>query len=318
MSRMMIYAWHDAGHELGETKMGDHFVTDDLTHDEAVQHTIDYMRGQFPRRGRYFDSDAVLKKVWDISEIAKKNNKFYKGSHIDDLVGRAIGRRGTKQGGEFHAMPFDDVVYKINEYIRKTEQPLTSAGLSQWQYDQAESVIDAVAQGHKVILAELCARFGKTIWAGVLAKETGAMVTVIASYVLTSFASFAKDLTEFEQFRDIEIIDSAEGDYQTKVAAALKQKRQVVVFLSMCGSAKRQDRIDFLFGLKQNRLVFIDEADYGAHTNKQADPFINAKKKNDVVVLMTGTNGERACGNWEIDHYIGTTYAELLMEKAGI
>jgi hypothetical protein len=37
---------------------------------------------------------------------------------------------------------------------------------------------------------------------------------------------------------------------------------------------------------------------------------------------MTGTNGERACGNWDVGgeqgYYIGTTYAELLMERAGV
>jgi hypothetical protein len=116
----------------------------------------------------------------------------------------------------------------------------------------------------------------------------------------------------------MEIVDSASDSYQDDIKKAVNENRQVIVFLSMCGSSKRQDRIDYLFGLKQDRLVFIDEADFGAHTDKQADPFIAARKSNDTVILMTGTNGERACGNWSIDHYLGTTYAELLMEKAGV
>lgn len=318
MSRMMIYAWFDKGHELGQTKMGDHFISEDLSYEEAVQHTIDYMRSQFPRRGRYFDSEAVLKKVWDISEIAKAEKRFYKGSHIDDVIGESVGRRGTKQGKEFHDLDFVEMEYRINNYISKTGQPLPNAGLSQWQYDQAENVITAVNSGVKVMLAELCARFGKTIWAGALAVETNSKVTIVASYVLTSFASFAKDLKAFEQFRNLEVVDSASPTYKKDIETALKAKKQVLVFLSMCGSTKRQDRINYLFGLKEHRLVFIDEADYGAHTEKQADPFIAAKKPKDVVVLMTGTNGERACGNWEIEHYLGTTYPELLMEKAGV
>lgn len=315
---MMVYAWFDTAHELRETKFGDHFVPDDLTEEQAQRHTIDYMKSQFPRRAKYFDSDSVLKRVWDISNIAKNAKKFYKGSHIDDVIGAAVGRRGTKQGREFHDIDFEELEYRVNNYVRKSGQPLPLAGLAQWQYDQAKEVIQAIANGRRTIMAELCARFGKTIWSGALAVETNAQITIVASYVLTSFASFAKDLTAFEQFRYLEVIDSAAADYQNEIATALAASRQVVVFLSMCGSTKRQDRIDYLFGLPHNRLVFIDEADFGAHTEKQADPFIQARGEDDVVILMTGTNGERACGNWIVDHYLGTTYAELLMEKAGV
>lgn len=318
MARMMVYAWFDKGHELQETKFGDHFVSQDCTEQEAVEDTLNYMRTQFPRRGRYFDSDAVLKRVWDVSAIATKAKKFYKGSHIDDYIrDDAIGRPG-KQGKEFHALDFDEVEYRVNNYVRKSEQPLPVAGLAPWQYDAATNILSAVGDNKKTILAELCARFGKTIWGGALSLESQCRLTIVASYVLTSFASFAKDLSAFEQFRSMELIDSADPNYKKEIESALKQNKQVTVFLSMCGSKKRQDRIDYLFSLDHDRLVLIDEADYGAHTNNQADPFIAARKTNDIVVLMTGTNGERACGNWEIDHYLGTTYAELLMEKAGV
>lgn len=318
MARMMSYAWFDQDSKLKQTKYGDHFITEDLTEDEAVAHTVAYVRTQFPRRGRHFDNGRILYAVWDVSDIARNNKKFYKGSHIDDVIGEAVGRRGTKQGKEFHDMDFIDFQYRINEYFKKIGQPLKDAGLAQWQYDAAENVIEAIANGNRTILAELCARFGKTVWAGCVSVETTAPITIVASYVLTSFSSFAKDLNEFDQFRNMELIDSASSTYKSDIKKARKAGKQVVVFLSMCGSSKRQERIDFLFGLKENRLLFVDEADYGAHTAKQTDPFIAARKTDDVVILMTGTNGERACGNWKIDHYLGTTYAELLMEKAGV
>ena len=315
---MMTYAHYDQDSTLEETKFGDHFISADMSDAEAKEDTIAYIRTQYPRRGRHFDNGRVLYEVWDVSDIAKKYKKFYKGSHIDDVIGEAVGRRGTKQGKEFHSLDFIDFKYRINEYFRKNNQPLPEAGLSPWQYEQANEVLEAIKLGKRIILAELCARFGKTIWAGALAVETGSKVTVIASYVLTSFASFAKDLNQFEQFRDVEIIDSADNNYTQQINNSLNAGKQVVVFLSMCGGSKRQDRIDFIFGLDESCLVFIDEADYGAHTASQTDPFIVAKKPQDIIILMTGTNGERACGNWEVDHYLGTTYAELLMEKAGI
>ena len=175
--------------------------------------------------------------------------------------------------------------------------------------------MSAIKLDRRVIMAELCARFGKTIWAGALAVETETPLTIVASYVLTSFASFAKDLPAFQQFRELEIVDCSESDYKEQIEAALKSGKQTVAFLSMCGGEKRQDRIDYLFGLDYQRLVFIDEADFGAHTDNQALPFIAAKKSDDTVVLMTGTNADRACGSWEVDHYLGTTYAELLVER---
>lgn len=316
MARMTSYAYYDTQHGMKQTKFGDHFVDGDCTEQEAIEHTLRYMRTQFPRRGRYFDTDSVLKKVWDITDIAKHYKRFYPHSHIDDIIGEAVGRRGTAQGSEFHPMEFDELVVRVNRFINKSQQPRPVAKLSQWQYDAAEDVLAAVAADKRVILAELCARFGKTIWAGALANESGSKLTIVASYVLTSFSSFAKDLTEFEQFRTMEIVDSADEYYQDQISAALEEGQQVIVFLSMCGGSKRQDRIDYLFNINESRLVFIDEADYGAHTKNQTQPFIAATKPTDTVILMTGTNGERACGDWQIDHYLGTTYAELLIERA--
>ena len=312
----MTYAWQDKLHALQETKFGDHYIQEECSDKEAIQHTLDYVRTQFPRRGKYFDSDAVLKHVWDVTKIAEKEKRFYHHSHIDDIIGSAaIGRRGTAQGGEFHPYEFNEVVYKINRYIAKTGQPLPMLSLAPWQGDIAENMLTALSEGKRTILAELACRFGKTLFAGALTLETNINLTIVASYVLTSFSSFAKDLSEFEQFRDFEIIDSAGTNFEVEVSDALKSGKQVIVFLSMCGSTKRQNRIDYLFALDVRRMCFIDEADYGAHTEKQTDPFIAARKKDDIICLLTGTNGERACGNWTIDHYMGMTYAEMLMYR---
>lgn len=312
-----MYAWCDTQHALAEVKFGDHFVTDEMPLEDAVAHTLQYVRGQFARRGSYFDSPAVQKMVWDVSEIAKAHGKFYGHSHIDDVIRACIPGKTGIQGREFHAISFDGAVHAVNTYIARSKQALPVVSLTQWQHDDAVEVISEIANGKRTILAELCARYGKTLWAGSLAVETGARITIVASYVLSSFSSFAKDLSRFEQFRKLELVDAAVNDYEQKVQDALDDGRQALVFMSMCGGGKRQERLDFLFGLPHSRLVFIDEADYGAHTKNQCDPFIDARQSDDVVVLMTGTNGDRACGSWKIDHYLSKTYAELVMVKRG-
>jgi hypothetical protein len=314
---MMGYAWFDTQHGLTEVKFGDHFVPEDMSAEDAAAHTIRYVRSQFPRRATYFDTTNVEKAVWDISDIAKAQGKFYPHSHIDDVVRTCIpGKPGT-QGREFHATTFDAAVHAVNTYIARSKQALPVVSLTQWQHDDVSEVVLEIAAGKRTILAELCARYGKTLWAGALTIETGARITIIASYVLSSFSSFAKDLSRFEQFRKLELVDAASSDYEQKVQDALDEGRQVLVFMSMCGGGKRQERLDFLFDLPHSRLVIIDEADYGAHQKNQCDPFIAARQPNDVVILMTGTNGDRACGSWKIDHYLSKTYAELVMVKRG-
>lgn len=322
--KMYCYLWHELSDEK-ECKFGERWIKVGQDPETEIWKRIKDSVGV--RKDKISDGTIKLEEYWDVSELAKEVGRFKMHGRIDDYIREHIGhRKGTT--GEVHKLDASVMALKVNEYLKKTNQPLITAGLSQWQYDQAEEVIRSIDAGKKTILAELCARFGKTIWSGALTVETKIPLTIVASYVLTSFASFAKDLTKFQQFRNLVVIDSAEQDYQQKIEDAFKQGKQVVVFLSMVGSKKRQDRINYLFNLcpqdfyryeiENERLVFIDEADYGAHTTNQADPFIDARKENDIVILMTGTNGERAVGNWVIDHYLGTTYAELLMEKAGV
>ena len=316
MDRMYCYLWHEKT-DIDECKFGERWVKEGQDPKKEVLKRIKDSVGV--RKDKIKDGTIELVSIWDVTELAQKNcpDRLKQHGRVDDYIREQIGfRKGTT--GEVHTLDATVMAYKVNEYLKKVGQSLPVAGLSQWQADATENVLEAVANGSRIIMAELCARFGKTIWSGALAVESGAKVTIVASYVLTSFASFAKDLNQFDQFRDMEIVDSGDDNYQKQIKDALKEGKQVVVFLSMCDGSLRQDRIDFIFSLKGNRLVFIDEADFGAHTDKQADPFIVAKKPQDVVVLMTGTNGERACGNWAVDHYLGTTYAELLMERAGV
>lgn len=312
--RMYCYLWHEKT-DVNECKFGERFVFNDQDPMTEVKKRIRESLGV--RKDKFDEGTVVVDTIWDVSDWAKEVVRNRQHGKMDDYIREQIGfRKGST--GEVHSLDSEVMLLKVNQLLQKQNQPLIEAGLSEWQYDQAVDVIKAINEGKRTILAEQCARFGKTIWTGVLPVEQEAPITIIASYVLTSFASFAKDLTAFEQFRCLNIVDSADADYQKQIKKNLKEGKQTVVFLSMVGGGKRQERIDFLFGLKQKRYLAVDEADYGAHTANQCDPLIAARDPEDVVMLMTGTNGERALGNWVVDHYVGTTYAELLMYKAGV
>jgi len=308
---MVVYLHHYINNP-NEIKFGQTFV---LPGEDIETAVINRVRQSLGVKKRDYDKGkVVIDGFWDVTEIATAVNRNYAKAKMDDYIRPVIGHRVDPQD-EHHAVHFEQALLKINDYINEWNAPKPRVGLSPWQYNATLNVLTALADGMKVTLAELCARFGKTIWAAALARETDIPITIIASYVLTSFASFAKDLKKYEQFRNMVVVDSASSTYQADVQTALDNGQQVVVFLSMVGGALRQDRIDYLFNLPQQRLVFIDEADYGAHTKNQTEPFVAAVNENDQVVLMTGTNGDRACGNWKIDHYLSVVYPELVMYK---
>jgi len=179
----------------------------------------------------------------------------------------------------------------------------------------AEEVIE-MFDDSQIILAELCARFGKTIWSAAVATEMDADIVVVASYVKTVFTSFATDITSFEQFAHYVHVDCGDADYQEKIEDALQNGQKVFAYLSLANSTKRQARIDFLFCWDVNTMLIVDEADFGAHTAKQADPLIEAVGTDVKTIIMTGTNSDRAVTHWKIDQITSVTYPELLMQKA--
>lgn len=309
--RMLCYLWEEKD-KPGEAKFGERWVKAGQDPEKEVWKRVKDSVGV--RKDLIRDGTIRLIRTWDVSDYARKVNRFYIHGKVDDHIRPNIGhRKGTT--GEVHELPAEMIETKVNRVLSKLGQDLPVAGLSQNQYDAAVNVLSAIEQHKRTLVAELCARFGKTIWSGVLIREANPNLTVVASYVLTSFTSFEKELTSYQQFKDLVVIDTANSDYREVINAALIAGKQVVALLSMCSGTRRQEKIDFLFGVATNRLVLIDEADFGVHRKGQSEPLIRARKPDDVVVLMTGTNGDKAAGIWPVDHYLSVTYPELLMEK---
>jgi hypothetical protein len=312
MAYTICYDWEDLDAPEAEQKFGDHY-SEAETLTEAFEETRKYVRGTLGRQKHKWDQGRViLHKMWDVTEYAKHHNRFGAHQKVDDLIRPCIGNHVQ---ADVHAIDADTLITRVNRELVKHLQPLPVAGLSAWQARSLEQTLEHIAQGKRTIIAELCARFGKTIWAGAMVRETASPLTIIVSYVLTSFSSFEKDLSSFEQFKDYVIVDTANPEYQTVIDTALAQGRQVVAFLSMCSGGKRQSKIDYLFGKKVNRLLIVDEADFGVHRAGQAKPLIDARGSDDVIVLMTGTNADKAAGYWPVNATLSVVYPELIMEK---
>jgi hypothetical protein len=309
LDRMFVYAWHEKTNDK-ETKFGQRFVF--AGQDPYVECLKRIRESIGVRKDLFDDGTIVLSMIWDVTELAKKNGMMDKKSKFDDFLRPQIGKR--KQG-EVHNMSYGVLIDKVNEILRKERQCRPDVKLSTTQFDDAVTVLKGIKEGKRRILAELAARYGKTIWSSAIAIESGIPVVVVSSYVLTSFTSFKNDIRKYQQFQEIEIVDSQVKGYEEQVAKFVKEGRQVMVFVSLCNGIGRNQRVNFLGGLDVQKLVFVDEADYGAHRKGQFDALQTMVNDDDVLILMTGTNSDRASSEWDIDLMLSTTYFELLVNK---
>ena len=309
LNRMFVYVWYDKRNS-NECKFGEHWVKAGL--DPYIDINKYVRNDQNKRKDLFDDGTIVVEMIWDVTEFAKEKNRYYPNSHVDSLIRKDIGL--VKQS-EIHNMTPEVLVDKVNDILRKEGQPRPELKLSTAQFDDAVTVLDGIKNGKRRILVELAARYGKTNWSSAISVESEIPVIVVSSYVLTSFTSFKNEIREFQQFQDIEIVNSQEKGYQDKIDRFVEEGKQVMVFLSLCKGSGRTERVNYLKELKVQKLVVVDEADYGAHQKKQFEVLQTMVGVDDVLILMTGTNSDRASSDWDIDLMVSTTYFELLVNK---
>ena len=308
--RMFCYLWYEQN-TPDECKFGQRWVR---AGHEPYGDNLKRIRGSLEVRHDIYDEGLIkFATIWDVSQYAKAAGKFNIKAKIDDHIRNIVGFK--KKCSEVHTIPYDVMKTKVDEVLCKSTQTLPIVRLSSAQYETLVELKTSVLDGKRRILGELAARFGKTIDAAALAVELTIPVTIIASYVKTAFTSFRTDITSFEQFRNIVHINTEDDNYQQQITTALANKQQIFVYLSLNNGSHRQPRIDYVFGLDEQRLVIIDEADFGAHRKTQVDPLKAAICANDILFLMTGSNADRAVGLWDIDHMLSVTYFELLVQK---
>jgi hypothetical protein len=309
--RIFCYLWYETT-DKDECKFGEHWVKAGQNPHLDISK---YIRNDMNKRKDKFDDGIVqIKCIWDVSEYAKQYKKHYVGSHLDNHIRNQIGF--VKQG-EVHKLSPEKMQDKVNEVLRKSKQPLQIAELPTAPYDAVCEIVSHLKDGKKKILGQLAPRFRKTLTESFIALEMEWDLTIIATYVPNVFYGFKNQLRQYEQFRNIEIIDCSDKDYQQQIKKALKDKKKVFALLSLCNGSKREERCEFLYGLcKRNRGTIIEEADLGAHKSKQVDVLKKYQSEKDIVIITTGTNGEKAINLWDIDAVVEFTYFELLINKS--
>jgi hypothetical protein len=305
--RLFFYTWYE---DEFETKFGQYWIGSGVDPTEDI---IKYIRQSMARRKDKFDDGTVnISCIWDVSEFAKKIGQFNPKSKVDDIVRNQIGY--VKQN-EVHSLNHSILNKKIQEFLLKQGQKLPVVNLSTDQYFSVYETVQAIKTGKRRILGEKCARFGKTIYSAAVATEIDSDFIIVSSYVKTVHSSFENDIGSYDQFKEYQHINSQDKDYKEKIESLLNDGKKVVVYLSLVGGSSRDERIEYLFNLPNQKFVIVDEADFGSHQKKQAEVLQKFVKDDDIVYLLTGTNSDRAASTWNIDHMNSKTYFELLVSR---
>jgi len=179
-------------------------------------------------------------------------------------------------------------------------------------------LLDQVNSGAKVIATELAPRFGKTPWSldvfKDLSNEFNYQYMILPAYVLTAHSSFRKDLRSFSDFDDIMFISDDESDFRNKVNN--NKDKKLVIAISVHTSEKNLFKYDCVKELDSiKKVAFIDEADFGAHT--ESSKKIIDLLECDLKILMTGTAIEKAVAGYDVQEIIRWSYTDMLLLQEG-
>lgn len=236
------------------------------------------------------------------------------------LTRQIEGKKGTTEWFDFADANEGEVLELVKNLVEKYSG---SSGLSTYtprgyQSHVKTQVIDAIHNGGKIIGAELAARFGKTLWAldvfKTLTEEKGFQYLILPAYVLTAHASFQKELRSFADFDEMVFISDKDNDFEEKITANIDKK--LVIATSLHTPEDSLGKYSVVANLDSSKkIAFIDEADFGAHTesSKFRIDILNIPTK----VIMTGTAIERALAGYDVDVIVKWSYFDMLLLKDG-
>ena len=179
-------------------------------------------------------------------------------------------------------------------------------------------LLDQVNNGSKIIAAELAPRFGKTLWSldafKTLSEEFNYQYMILPSYILTAHSSFMKELRSFSNFDDMVFISDNDPDFEDKVRS--NKTKKLVIAISLHTPEDSLLKYNCIKELDLDKKVaFIDEADFGAHTD------ISKKIINlldcDLKILITGTAIERVVAGYDVQDIIRWSYTDMLLLQDG-
>ena len=222
---------------------------------------------------------------------------------------------------EWAVFPDNNPQEIIRDHLSKIENGLTRSilELTIWQIEAIDRLVSMLNSGraNKKIVACLAARFGKTLTFLALFYYMKQRVMIVGTYYLTALNSFKNEVVRYKEFENFEVLDLADADFQESYHTLMNQDKKIIVVASLCGDKTKDESVrnqnaEFVSKIT-DKITVIDEADYGARTEKCV-PFVNKIGKGSSIILTTGTNSERAAENHKIDALFTITYLDMQMK----
>lgn len=215
------------------------------------------------------------------------------------------------------------------EVIRRACRELTADpklgkipfGVHPEQHRAIEELLSSYRAGEHTFLLGACPRFGKTTTMLALFShpDVRARVLVVSAFWQSSLHSFEDDAHKFLDFGDLVVLDAkSDPEFGSKLAAALHAGKKVVALVSLVKSRENDGYLEryrkFHELADDDKIVFTDEADFGAHRTN-AQEVVRYIRGNAFLVVATGTNIDRAGKPYELDRVHEVTYFELLLSR---
>ena len=272
--------------------------------------------------------EKIIIGSWNNLQTIKRDHDLH-----EVLTKRGLWHSGKHKGTEWFKIPghtIDDARNYIDDLVtefegKRVRKQVKLRALQQKALNKAMTYI--ATGGHDVsVIANLCPRFGKTIWALSLFNQIhntyGNRIMLLPAYWLSVHSSFVNELTEYNDFLDIVQIDVDADDARERAIDAVSAGQRILVPMSLHGDLEEWKTKHSWIASIPNADVFsfADEGDFGTHTENQvakldyifkteAEPVQGRKF---VRVYASGTNVQRlARCSTDINGVIYTAYSEL-------
>ena len=265
---------------------------------------------------------------WNNLQVIKRDYQLHKVLAKDGL------HHTDGKGTEWFKIPassIEDANLYIDKLVasfegKKIRNKVKLRHLQQKALDEAMLIIrEAVSNGQNIatIIANLCPRFGKTIWGLMLFNEIsrtyGNRVMLLPAYWLSVHPSFISELDAFDDFLDLAYVDPNSEDAPYAYQQALDNGNRVVLPVSLNGDIETfRKKHQWIANIDNSEIFsFADEGDFGTHADNQVeklDFLIGGDTHNGVLVKVfaSGTNVQRlAKGSGRADGVIYTAYSQL-------
>lgn len=144
--------------------------------------------------------------------------------------------------------------------------------LRKLQQKALNEAMDIIARGGNIVtvIANLCPRFGKTIWAlmlfNAISEKYGNRVMLLPAYWLSVHSSFVDELEQFDDFLDIALVQD-----ELSATHALDNNQRIIIPISLHGDFDEwATKHQWIANINNDDIfVFADEGDFGTHADNQ-------------------------------------------------